>query len=327
MTPLPIDCVIAVTYQCNSRCRMCDIWKLKDTRELAAGDFRKLPATLRDINISGGEPFLRFDLVKIIEVIRQACPDAKLIISTNGMMPELIKQQTERILKIVSDIGVAVSVDGLGAIHDQMRGVPGSFEKAIATIKVLRQIGLKNLRIAFTAGAENISHLSKVYDLARDLGVEFTIAAAQSSAIFFGGKQIVEEINSKVAREQFDYLVRQELKSWQPKKWLRAYFAWGLSNFIVQGKAPLPVYAGRDFFFLDPFGEIYPSVVHSWSMGNLMKQTFEEIWFSKQAEEARQKIAALTTDVWMICTARTAMQRHFWKVGWWILRNKTRYLL
>lgn len=327
MTPLPIDCVIAITYQCNSRCKMCDIWKLKDEQELAAGDFRKLPATLADINISGGEPFLRFDLVKIIEVIRQACPDAKLIISTNGMMTELIKQQTERILKIVPDVGVAVSIDGIDAMHDQMRGVPASFEKAIATIQTLQQIGLRNLRLAFTAGAENISHLSKVYDLARDLGVEFTIAAAQSSPIFFGGKQITEEINQQAVKEQFDYLVRQELKSWQPKKWLRAYFARGLSNFIVQGKAPLPVYAGRDFFFLDPFGEVYPSVVHSWSMGNLIKQTFEEIWFSAKAEEARQKIAALSPDVWMICTARTAMRRHFWKVGWWILRNKTRYLL
>ncbi|MBT4071635.1 MAG: radical SAM protein, partial [Candidatus Magasanikbacteria bacterium] len=55
----PIDCVLGVTYNCNSRCTMCNIWKIKNSPELPVKEYEKLPRSLRDINISGGEPFLR----------------------------------------------------------------------------------------------------------------------------------------------------------------------------------------------------------------------------------------------------------------------------
>ena len=66
---LPIDCVIAVTYKCNSRCVMCDIWKIKDASDLNLTDFTKLPSTLLDVNLSGGETFMHVDLPAIVSVV------------------------------------------------------------------------------------------------------------------------------------------------------------------------------------------------------------------------------------------------------------------
>jgi MoaA/NifB/PqqE/SkfB family radical SAM enzyme len=54
---LPNDFVIAVTYQCNSRCRMCNIWKMEKTPELALANYEKLPDQIEEVNLSGGEPF------------------------------------------------------------------------------------------------------------------------------------------------------------------------------------------------------------------------------------------------------------------------------
>lgn len=304
---------------------MCDIWKLKDTPELELDQYRKLPATLCDINVSGGEPFLRQDIVDLAKILHKTCPKARIVISTNGYLTDLIKEKMREILKYVPTAGVGVSIDGIGEMHDKIRGIPGGFNLATKTVKALREeVGMTNLRLAFTVSKQNVSDMGKVYDLSRELGVQFTLALAQSSEFFFGGKQIIEEPSETELKEQFDYVIGQELKSWQPKRWARAYFAESLYNFARSGKQALPSRAGIDFFFLDPFGNIYPSVVHNAVMGNLHKSNFEEIWNSLEAEEARRKVRESKQDVWMICTARTAIKRHFIKVGWWILKNKLR---
>lgn len=324
---LPIDCVLAVTYRCNSRCTMCDIWKLKDTAELELEYFKKLPPSLRDINVSGGEPFLRQDIVELVRILHKTCPKARIVISTNGYLTDLIKEKMREILKYAPNVGVGVSFDGIGEMHDKIRGIPGGFNLAIKTVKVLREeLGMKNLRLAFTVSKQNVEHLSKVYDLSRELGVQFTMALAQSSEFFFGGKQVEESPDVNILEEQFNHVIRNELKSWQPKRWVRAYFTKSLLNFAITGRQALPSRAGKDFFFLDPFGNVYPSVVHNAIMGNVHEKGFEEIWNSPEAEVAREKVSEAKQDVWMICTARTAIKSHPARVGWWILKSKIKNL-
>lgn len=322
-TNLPVDCVLAVTYRCNSRCTMCNIWKLKDTPELELEQYKKLSPTLCDINVSGGEPFLRQDIVELVKILHETCPKARIVISTNGYLTDLIKEKMREILKFVPTIGVGVSIDGIGGMHDKIRGIPGGFNLATKTVKVLREeVGMANLRLAFTVSKQNVEHLSRVYDLSRELGVQFTLALAQSSEFFFGGKQIQESPDEKILKDQFDYVIHKELKSWQPKRWARSYFAESLYDFAKTGKQALPSRAGIDFFFLDPFGNVYPSVVHNAVMGNIHEKDFKEIWNSAEAEEARRKVRESKQDVWMICTARTAIKNHPARVGWWILKNK-----
>jgi len=302
---------------------MCDIWKIKDIRELGLEYYKKLPPSLLDINVSGGEPFLRQDIVELVKTLHEACPKARIVISTNGYLTDLIKDKMREILKFAPDAGVGISIDGIGEMHDKIRGIPGGFNLSIKTVKTLREeLGMKNLRLAFTISKQNVEHLCKVYDLSRELGVEFTLALAQSSEFFFGGKQVEEAPDDKILKEQFDYLIGKELRSWKPKRWVRAYFAKTLFDFARTGKQALPSKAGTDFFFLDPFGNVYPSVIHNSIMGNLEQNSFPEIWDSPAADSARDKVAKASQDAWMICTARSAIKRHPLKVGWWIFRNK-----
>ena len=322
-TNLPVDCVLAVTYRCNSRCTMCDIWKLKDTPELELEQYKKLPPTLCDINVSGGEPFLRQDIIELVRTLHKTCPRARIVISTNGYLTDLIKEKMREILKIAPTAGVGISIDGIGEMHDKIRGISGGFNLAIKTVKMLREeLGMDNLRLAFTVSKQNIEHLGKVYDLSRELGVQFTMALAQSSEFFFGGKQVEEALDKNILKEQFWYVIKRELKSWQPKRWARAYFTKSLLDFAITGRQALLSRAGIDFFFLDPFGNVYPSVVHNAIMGNIHNKNFEEIWNSPEAEVARAKVREAKQDVWMICTARTAIKNYPIRVGWWILKNK-----
>lgn len=341
---LPIDCVLAVTYRCNSRCTMCDIWKIKDFDEIDLSEFSKLPKTLRDINLSGGEPFLRTDLPEIVGVIAKNIPSARIVISSNGFATELIVKQMKKILQIKPDIGVAISIDGLSKMHDEIRGIKGGFVKATNTIKELQKLGMTNLRLGFTVSERNVKELTKVYELSRKLGVQFTHSFAQSSEFYFGGKQNIDfkEVSeeglsegmvlghetdkplAKVLKKQYKKLIKTELGGWNLKRFARAYYANAMLNFILSKNQPLSNAPGRDFFFMDPSGEIYPSVVHNFKMGNIKKieNDFEQFWCSYRMEEVREKIDKAKMPVWMICTARTAIKKHPFKVGWWVLKNK-----
>ena len=322
-TKMPIDCVLALTYDCNARCTMCDIWKIKDSPALSLVDLAKLPDSLLDVNLSGGEPFLRKDLPEIVAVVKKACPKARLVISSNGFLTPVIDKAMTKILKIAPDIGVAFSIDGIGEMHDEMRGIPGGFERVMDSLKLLKKMGMTNLRLAFTITEHNVTHFAKVYDLAQELGVQFTHSFAQSSEFYFGGKQNVNNPRRDLLEGAYKHIINSELKSWNVKRWLRAYFANGMFRFITSKNPILDNAPGRDFFFVDPSGDIYPSVMHNVILGNITKVNhFAEFWHSQETEEKRQKVDELKMPVWMICTARTAIKSHPFAVGWWILKNK-----
>ncbi|MGQ9611072.1 MAG: radical SAM protein [bacterium] len=65
----PKEATIAITYRCNLRCSMCNIWQQNTTSELSAEEYKKFPSSIGLVNITGGEPFLRRDIDKIIEIL------------------------------------------------------------------------------------------------------------------------------------------------------------------------------------------------------------------------------------------------------------------
>lgn len=321
--PHPIDSVIAITYNCNSRCVMCDIWKIKDFPELPPSEYAKIPKTLRDINISGGEPFLRTDIADIIAVIQKRCPKARMVISTNGFMPTLIETQMKKILAIKPDIGVAVSVDGYGDMHEKIRGIPNAWDKDMETIERLQKLGMTNLRLAFTILPENVGDFAKVYDETKKRGIQFTHAFAQSSEHYFGGIQIENNPNIDILKEQYAYVIKQELRGWNLKRFARAFFAKGLYDFAVNKIQPLNIDPGRRFCYIDPRGVVFPSVVHSYPMGYLTDvSSWDELWQGERAQMAREKVRTDSRRAWMICTARTAIMKHPFEVGQFVLSGK-----
>ena len=72
MAAHPRDAVIAVTHRCNAHCVMCNVWKSRRRDELQPEHMGKLPASLKTINLSGGEPFLRADLPEFVVLLSLA---------------------------------------------------------------------------------------------------------------------------------------------------------------------------------------------------------------------------------------------------------------
>lgn len=305
------DATIALTYRCNARCRMCNIWQRTDhENEISCEHFSHLPKSLRDVNLSGGEPFLRSDIVEIVKTVKKAVPKTRIIISSNGFATDLILKRMKEIVKIDPEIGVAISLDGMSEKHNEVRGIEGGFEKSIKTIKGLKTLGVKNIKIAFTLGDYNYKDFRKVYDLSREMKVEFTLAVVHSAENYFGKENKIEK--RQFLLDELKWLVKKELSSYQPKRWLRAYFAYGLIEFVKNGKRLLPDYSGEANIFIDSRGVVYPCDISSNKIGELKKTGFE----------INEKSCMAENSSWMICTARQAMKKHPAKVLFWVFKNK-----
>ncbi|MHB8859011.1 MAG: radical SAM protein [Thermoleophilia bacterium] len=313
-----------MTYRCNARCLMCNIWQNGDKEDLDIGLLDKLPDSLRYVNISGGEPFLRKDLPELVAAVVKASPQAQIIISTNALIPEKrLRETLAEIRKVSPGIGVAVSIDGIGKTHDRVRGVDGAFDRAVALIDGIKRDGIENIRIAFTIFDENVRDYAAVYKLSRRLGVQFTSAVAQGSEHYFQGSG-VKPAASEDIHEQLDKVAASELMTFEPKRWVRAFFNQGLYRYATGGGRPLSCQAADDFFFMSPAGTIYPCNVMDFPLGNLHEATFEEIWNSETAVKARARVAGCQMGCWMVCTARSAIKRNPVKVAGWVAAGKAR---
>lgn len=317
------DLLLVTTYRCNSRCIMCHIW-MDDPdwrQEITPADLAgNLPPSLRDINISGGEPFLRTDIPEFYAVCRENCPRSHIVISTNGLLTERIIEQTKRMFQVDRRVGFGISLDGLDEMHDQVRGIPGGFRKGIETVRALKGIGVKNIRIAFTVTSSNYQHLGRVYELARKEGVQFTAAVAHDSDHYFKIRGNTLPMVEEVA-PHFDRIVHDEMRTSSPRRWFRGYFFDGLKEYVGTRERRLPCQAGWLSVMVDPYGNVFSCNIMNWKMGNIREKTLGEILLSKESDAVREDVAKCTA-CWMVCTARTALRSYPFKVGGWVIRHK-----
>jgi MoaA/NifB/PqqE/SkfB family radical SAM enzyme len=325
--PEPFDAVIAVTYRCNARCQMCNIWQVKDHDDCKPDDYRIIPDSLRHINVSGGEPFLRADLPDIVRVVSERNPKAHILVSSNGFQPSRTIESVRRMLQYHQNLGIGISIDGIGAMHDKVRGIPGAFEKSTETVRRLRdEVGLKDIRIAFTLQDDNVGHLLDVYELSKKLGTQFTWVVAQTSSHYFqntdnssghwsGGTHVQGSVLELISRQ---------LRSGKPKDWARAFFSHG--NLLRAKNEPRPIRckAASSFFFIGPRGDVHACNARNLPLGNIRTQSWNEIWTGKHADDVRDTVSRCTDNCWMVCTARSSMIEAIPEVVSWITYNKLR---
>ena len=321
-----MDLTIFVTYRCNARCTMCNIWQHPSraaeeiTPDLLA---RQLPDhAFNKITISGGEPTLRSDLPEIVRVLQ---PKGRRIeIISNGFKPERLIEIAKRFPSTI----FRISLDGLAAIHDEMRGTPGAFDLAMRSIKELKQLGISNVGISLTLGEQNLSDLMPLYELACSLDIEMSVTVPHNSFYFHKNDNTIQN-QPAWATEFRDYIQallhskRHSLKL-RIKDWFRAYLSHGLLLHVLQETRPLPCGAADDFCFIDPSGDIMPchGMAAKISMGNLKELPFDSIMRSEGARKARKVVAACQNRCWMMCTAVPMMKKNLLRVLWWIAKNK-----
>ena len=326
VAPIPTDVSIITTYRCQMRCKMCDIWENPTDKklEITAKELDVLPK-FKFANITGGEPFVRRDLEDIVDVMYKKSD--RIVISTSGW-------HTDRIIKMAEkfpNIGIRVSIEGLAQKNDDLRGREGSFDRAMRLLLTLKEMGMKDIGYGCTVSNKNSDDMLWLYKLSRELGMEFATAAFHNSYYFHKDDNEITNKNEVIGN--FHKLIEELLKENSPKSWYRAFFNLGLINYIRGNPRMLPCEAGTANFFIEPYGDVYPCnglEDRYWkeSMGNIRNvSSFDELWFSAQAEKVRGLVRTCPKNCWMVGTAAPVMKKYIKHPTSWVAKNKLKSLL
>ena len=175
--PYPLySLLIEITKKCNAACDQCGSRCDINSEELLSKD--EILAALRDIkenlgtdamlNITGGEPLLRRDLFRIMAEAAAMGFDWGMVTNGSLITPETVEQMRQSGMKTIT-----VSVDGMKETHDSLRRLPGSWDKIMAALPLLKRAAfLDHIQITFTANRRNVYEFEALYRAVAPLGLD-----------------------------------------------------------------------------------------------------------------------------------------------------------
>ncbi|MFA4842511.1 MAG: radical SAM protein [Candidatus Omnitrophota bacterium] len=317
-----------LTYRCNSRCIMCNIWDTynlnPDARkeELSAGEIEKFIvdnlddlSEVRNFGLSGGDPLLmRDDFVRIVRIIKDHLPRVRIGVQTNGLLPDLAYARLKEVLAFNPDFSIAVSIDAIGETHDKIRGVPQAFEKARETIKLAQKLGIKSITAGMTLNRYNYKEIKKVKDYVESLGVEFSCFLPEVSGYF----QNVGVKDFQLTDEEL-YDVAKELKDC-------CGYHYYMDNLRLQiegkRKRRLPCFSGFTSLVIDPYGNVKPCVltvsgIEDSIFGNIRNQPLKAMLTSTHAANIRKKIKKCSC--WCQCEVSSSVISYPFDILQWLI--------
>ena len=319
-----MECAVITTYRCNAKCDMCNIWKnpSKSSEEFSPNLLNKLPDGLDRINVTGGEPTLRNDLIDIVTILRKKAK--KVDISTNGYFPDRLIKIGEK----YPDIAFRISAEGLPKLNDRLRGLKDGFDRSLKSVIGLKYSGVDDIGFGMVISDKNKDDLLNLYHLCSMMGIQFSTSTLHNSFYFNKFDNRIEKVDETV--KELEKFIKELLNSKRKssklriKDWGRAYINYGMLKHIKGLARPIPCGAGTELFFLDPFGKILAcnGSREPWIMGDLNKTSFNDIWNSDQAKKVRTNVKNCKRGCWMVGSARPAMRSHPIKAISWIIKNK-----
>jgi Fe-coproporphyrin III synthase len=285
------------TKRCNLECLHCyaDAERRRFAGELTTEEAKAMIDDLVGFNIpalliSGGEPFVRPDILELAAYARER--GLRITFSTNGT--RIGTREAERLREL--GVGyVGISIDGNEATHDLFRGQRGAYAGAIRGIRNCRAAGLR-VGIRFTATRDNIDDLPSIFNLVEREGIGrlciyHLVYSGRGSGISSSDLSVDEK------RAMMDQLYRQ-VDRWSvthPEIEVLTVdnhadgpytYLWLLENDPSRADAALSLIernggnrSGIAIACIDSFGMVHPdqfSGAHT--IGSIRDRPFSEIW-------------------------------------------------
>ena len=263
--------------------------------------FRSIGHAPYYLTFTGGEPFLRRDLVDLVRVAWEECRPTILTIPTNGLLPKIVPQRVREILDAAptAQLGINLSLDNLGAKHDRIRGVPGNWERAMETWQGLKAINHPNLRLSLhtVVSRFNVQEVPAIYEGLQALRADsyITEVAEERVELDTVGWQITPSADEyapvadflveKTKDKQFHGLARVT-------QVFRGEYYRLTERILREQRQVIPCHAGWASCQIAPNGDIWSCCVRAESVGNLRQSgyDFRTIWFGPAADRLRGSI-------------------------------------
>ena len=301
---LPVNFTLSLLFACNSRCLTCNVYERK-VKVLSVEEYDRFLSTVGRVpywfTLSGGEPFIRKEIVDIVKVVYERCRPKIINIPHNGTFPDTTAGRVEQMALACpeSEIIINVSLDELGHKHDEIRGTENNFEMAVRTFESLKALDVPNLTVGihtviskFNVGnfpavhkgltAMNpdsyITEIAEERDELQTLGTGITPTSEQHACA-------IDYLVSQVGSQRFDGVARIT-QSFRLEYYKLAKKA------VAERVQSIDCYAGWASCQVSPDGEVWPCCVRGESAGNLRENgyDFPAIWFGPRMEEIRRSI-------------------------------------
>ncbi len=182
----PSSIIVYVTSKCNLKCSHCFYWDSlnKSIDDMTIPQYRKLARSLARpiaLSLTGGEPMLRRDLPDLVHSFTEVGMLKELSMATNGYFTDATGEFCRNFLQGNPGIplSVQVSLDGMTSTHDNIRGVAGSFNRAIATLESLTKLAGEVPLFSVSAGIavqkRNAGEMDALLELLGPTGVTIRV--------------------------------------------------------------------------------------------------------------------------------------------------------
>lgn len=316
--------VLEVTDACNSKCRHCNIWRKKPTQNMLTSQelydvlsdplFSQLEAVL----LTGGEPSLRKDMKDLISAIHAARPKASIWYSTNALLVDKVLDDVTFALHEGVQVGVGVSLDGVGGKHDKVRGVKGNFEKADRLLQELLKIHdhRLNVSIGFTLSKYTYAHYWELKDYADELGVNIIVQMCDEASFYGNIGNPYVDVTEGEYREKTQEIVKSLPNSLLKTHWLHR---------LNETPKHFKCYALCSFYFQHCNGDVSPCLRRYHTVyGNVRTSTPSNIWRSSKMKLGREVVRQCNPQCLNDWGFNVSIASSYLKLLWFKLTEKLR---
>lgn len=310
----PVQLTFFVTRRCNSACRFC-FYLNEEKRgvqedELSLEEIERFASSMPELlwlAFSGGEVFLREDIVEIAKVFYRHTKPVIMLLPTNGLLPQRIAEKTEEILKHCrkSTVTVKLSLDGIAEDHDTIRGVRGNFEKVLETYERLSPLLDKYPN--FELGINTVfcsANQDKIEEIFEYVSRMESIKTHTLSLIRGDVSGKMKRVDMERYRELIERM-EQELRSGKAKVYRFPGARLKAAQDILQRRLIyrtakekrrlIPCYAGKLNLVVTETGDVYPCELLEKKMGNLREYDYD-INKLLASQDARRVVAEIKSN-------------------------------
>ena len=318
----PFKLNFCLTYKCNSKCLSCDIWKIKSTNELYADEIKRFFEVNNKfswIDVTGGEVFLRKDIVGIIDTILKNCKYLyHLHIPTNSIVADLTVERIKEILALKplpKKFTITISIDGPPDLHDHIRGIEGNWKSTMEAYGRLRKDENNNFKIFFgftlsklNLGKFNETVLAVQKEFPKVRFEDFHMNIAHTSGHYYNNDNFDIGINNDGEKfiDEIEKFRLRKKKIFNPINNLENKYLNYAKQYIRKDETPVDCKSLSSSIFLDPYGNIYPCSIWDKKIGNIKDYDYNllELLKIKLVQELRKEITKKNCpNCWTPCEA------------------------
>jgi len=300
--PSPPFVILFINSLCNMKCEHCFYWQsLNSPDDLTFDeivDLSKQLGRIENLNLSGGEPFLRKEFGAICRQFMRQNEVKEIYVPSNGYFTERTIAQIRETLqeKSLRLFAVELSLDGMPDFHDRFRATKNSFKKAMETYDALEALQREDPRLQIhaisTATADNMDEIRR---LTTFLFERCPQMMHHNLALIRGDRKNPSLQGPKLAEYESLYAYAKRL--WAPREQGRygsivePMLQWAKVKTAQEQRQAIPCRAGVLSVVIYHNGEVSVCEQHA-PLGNIRQRSFQEIWYSQEARRLRASIRA-----------------------------------